>query len=460
MSNFITKITPGFVQRALLKSWLPFGDGYVDNAMGLAGPSWMSMDDDKAITHGFMGNPDVYMIINFMTTLASQIPWVLYEIRDEKKFNRWKALDPTDQIRRPLMETKALEEIPQHDILEVWKQPNELQSQGEFIEQLFGYRELTGDTYIAGLGPVSGPNAGTFQELHILPAQLIGIKYGGPMDPVAHYYWKGDPSKRIPKEQVMHSKHWNPLPLNQGGLYGLSPITAASKLVTRSNDALTASVKSLQNMGAIGMLSKAFSEDKSLTPEQAEMVERTYRQKYGGPTNAGKIMVTGAGLKWQQMGMSPVDLKIIELEKMTLRRMCNVYGLQSQLFNDPENKTYNNMRDARQAAYTLSVIPRLGHLRDDVNRWLVAPYRRRDGKNYWFDMDLQAIPELQPNMKELTEWLKDADVLTPNEKREILERARIDKPGMDEIWIDGNKITMEQALADIEAVDKYMDYLK
>lgn len=461
-NNLITKVVPGFVQRAILKNWLPFGDGYMDNMMGMGGPSWLNLDDDDAIKKGFMGNPTVYMIINFMTSLASQIPWVLYEIKDETKFNRWKALDPTDVIRRPALRTKAMEEVKENDILTIWKHPNEQQTRAEFIEQIMGYRELTGDGYVTGLGPISGPNTGVFKELHILPSQLIGIKYGGPMDPVKHYYWRGDPSKIIQKPQVMHTKHWNPLPISQGGLYGLSPIVASSKLLTRSNDGLTASVKMLQNMGAVGMLSREVSAagDKGLTVEQAEMIEEKYAQKYGGAANRGKIMVTGAAVKWQQMGMSPVDMNIINQEKMDLRMMCSIYALQSQLFNDPENKTYNNMREARQAAYTLSVLPRLGHIRDDINRWWIEPFRKRDGKNYWLDLDQEAIPELQPNMKEMVEWLKDADMLTINEKRATMEREPLDKPGMDEIWIDGNKLTLDQAMADVEAVDKYMNYLK
>ena len=461
--NILTRITPGFIQRAVIKSWMPMDSGYSENMVGSTGATWLGNAQDDMVKKGFMMNPDVYMIVSYITRLAAQIPWVLYEVKDNKWLNRYKNLDPLDGIKANILERKALEDVGDHQIMEIWKRPNDAQGQSEFVEQLYGYKLVTGETFIHGSGPDTGPNAGEFHELDVMPAQMVGIKYGNAQEPVAGYYWRSDPSKTpIPKDVVMQSKYWNPLPYQHGGLHGMSPLTSAMRLVTRNNDSLTASVKSLQNMGAIGMLSRYVGTpgEKGLTVDQANMIEKKYYQKYGGPSKAGRIMVTGAAVKWQQMGMSPVDLKILEQEQMDLRRMCGVYGLQSQLFNDPENKSYNNMREAKQAAYTQAVIPGMRSIRDELNRWWIAPFSKADNKQYWFDMDLQAVPELQTNIKELMEWLKDAEMLTPDEKRAVIEYEPLGTPGMDQIWTDGNKVTMEQAMMDVDNVDKYLNDLR
>jgi HK97 family phage portal protein len=459
--NIMARMIPGFIQRAILKSWLPFGTDLSSAQAGFGAPVWLQKSQEKLVEDGFMGNPTVYMIVSYMTRLAAQIPWVLYEVKNEKWLNRYKNLDPTDTIKANIYERKALENIDSHKILEIWKRPNELQGQSEFVEQLLGFKLVVGETLVSGIGPETGPNAGTFQELEVLPVHLLEAKYGNAQDPLAYWFWKGDPSKRIPREMVMQSKYWNPLPYSMGGLRGLSRLQSAVKLITRNNDSLTASVKSLQNMGAIGMLSRYVGTpgEKGLTPEQAEMIEKKYTEKFGGPTNRGKIMVTGAAVKWQQMSMSPVDLQIIEQEKMDLRQMCSIYGLQSQLFNDPENKTYNNMKEATTAAYTQAVIPELRSIRDELNRWWIEPWAEATGKNLWFDMDLQAVPELQTNIKELMEWLRDAEMLTMDEKRAVIEYEPLEIPGMDQIWMDGNKVTLDQAMMDVDNVDKYLtDY--
>lgn len=457
--KLITKLTPGWIQRAVLKQWMPFGSGYETTLSGNGAPAWLKSDQESMITKGFMYNPDVYAIISYITSLASQIPWVLYEVKNEKWLNRYKNLDPLDTIKANLYERKGLDDLgDKNRVMDIWKRPNSLQGQAEFVEQLLGYRLAIGEAFVVGAGPESGPNKGQYQELDVLPSHLIDIKYGNAQEPVAHYFWRGDPSKKIDPALVMHTKYWNPLPYTQGGLHGMSPLQSAMRLVTRNNDSLTASVRSLQNMGAMGMMTRdpSAAGEQGLTPEQAEMVERAYYKKFGGADNRGKIMITGAVLKWQQMGMSPVDLQIIEQEKMDLRKLCNIYHLQSQLFNDPENKTYNNMREARQSAYTQAVIPVMRSIRDELNRWWIPGFEKSMGKQLWFDMDLQAIPELQTNMKELVEWLNQAQMLTLNEKRDVIEYERIEKPGMDEIWMEGSKVTPEQALMDTGAVDNYL----
>lgn len=459
--SMISRIVPGFVQRAILKEWLPFGGGMQDGMIGAGSPTFMKTSKEHLVHDGYAMNPLVHMIVSYITRLAAQIPWVLYEVKDEKALNVYKNMDPGDTIQARIMERKALEHISAHKILEIWKRPNELQGQSEFIEQMLGFKLITGDTYVYGRGPETGPNSGLFLEMDILPAHLIGIKYGSPMEPVANYYWLGDPNKRIPPEMVMHAKYWNPQPLSHGGLYGLSPLQAASRVVTRNNDSLTASVKTLQNMGAMGMLTRdpSDAEGRGLTVAQAEEVEKRYHQKYGGSKNRGKIMVTGAVLKWQQMAMSPVDLQILEQEKMDLRQLCGIYHLQSQLFNDPENKTYSNMKEATTAAYTQAVVPEMRSIRDELNRWWIQPWAERDNKKYWFDMDLQAIPELQTNIKELIEWLEKADMLTLDERRQVINYEPLETTGTDQIWIDGGKMTLEQAMMDVSNVDKYLNKL-
>ncbi len=57
------------------------------------------------------------------------------------------------------------------------------------------------------------------------------------------------------------------------------------------------------------------------------------------------------------MAMSSADLQLIEKGVITLRAMCNVFGLDSSLFNDPANKTFNNRKEAEKSLFTNAVIP-------------------------------------------------------------------------------------------------------
>ena len=201
-------------------------------------------------------------------------------------------------------------------------------------------------------------------------------------------------------------KYWSPDYEGTGShLYGLSPLHAGSRVVRQSNDAYTAQTALLQNSGAMGIL--AVDPD-SMTEEQASQLENQYYKKYGGPHKRGRIVITGANMDWKQIGMSAVDMNIIESQKFTLRDLCNIYQINSALLNDPDNKVYNNVKEARKALYYEKVLPELDTFRDELNRWLVARYNEKTGGNFYIDYDLESVPALQADMKAVMEQVKDA----------------------------------------------------
>ena len=94
-----------------------------------------------------------------------------------------------------------------------------------------------------------------------------------------------------------------------------------------------------------------------MLPEEAAQVQQAWNRDIQGTHNSGKIKVTNKDLNYIQMAMSATDLQLVESDVITLRAMCNVYGLDSSLFNDPANKTFNNRKEAEKALYTNAVIP-------------------------------------------------------------------------------------------------------
>ena len=55
--------------------------------------------------------------------------------------------------------------------------------------------------------------------------------------------------------------------------------------------------------------------------------------------------------------MCSTDLQLLEKGVVNLRSICSVYGVDSSLFNDPANQTYNNRKEAEKALYTNAIIP-------------------------------------------------------------------------------------------------------
>jgi hypothetical protein len=141
--------------------------------------------------------------------------------------------------------------------------------------------------------------------------------------------------------------------------------------------------------------------------DEAEAVQNKFQQRVGGAANFGKTLVTNKDLNYIQMAMSSQDLQLIEKGVINLRAMCNVFGLDSSLFNDPANKTFNNRKEAEKALYTNAVQPTLDKVEAEFNRWLVPTHTESNELRFRFDYS--EVSALQTDQK--TEAEKDKIVL-------------------------------------------------
>lgn len=403
-------------------------------------PVYIPADVNKYITEGYLFNPIVYSVVSTIAQQAANIPWSVYSVKNEKALNLYKAAShDLPYYKKQAFKTKALVELPDHELNTVLVRPNELQTWSEFVEQVIGYKLITGNSYIHAIGPTSGNNAGLIREMWTLPSQLMVIVPGDKMHPVKQYEIIGDRSNPVPAEQVIHVKYWTPLYLNGQFLYGISPIQAGRRVVTRSNSSYDASTSSLQNMGIRGFISAADgSTEYPLTEEQADFLQKRL-ERLGGPKNAGKVPVTSANLKWNQMGMSPVDLAIIENDKMDLRTICMLYKYPSELMGDSANKTYSNTKEAGSSAYTKAILPNLAQLRNSINAFIKPKYQ---GQIY-VDFDTSMISELQDDLQGMATAMNTCYWLTPNEKRDMMSfDADESNPMMNEYLIPAGLVPM------------------
>ena len=133
-------------------------------------------------------------------------------------------------------------------------------------------------------------------------------------------------------------------------------------------------------------------------------------------------------------GLSPVDLGIVESEKWSLRRFCNVYGVPSQLLNDPDNKTFNNQKEGEKALTMRCALPHLNSFREHLNRKLRNDWGYK-GQNIIVDYDLSVFTELQDDLQTKWQWVKEL----PVSWRYKLDLMGMDyeegQPGLDEVMI-------------------------
>jgi len=416
-----------------------------------------SENDDTYINKGYRFNSTVYSIVNLISKTAANIPFQIYEVKNENELKRYKSITSgsvttTGLINANIIQKKALVNVEDTDLHELLNRPNPAQSFNSWLQEVIAFGALTGNRYIYGIAPDTGQNSGKYKELYVLPSQVVEIHSGGLMKPVKEYTLEYNGTYRIPAEFICHIKNFNPYYDGSGShLYGMSPLKAGLRSMDANNEALTTGVKYLQNQTARGML---ISDEGDITESQAKQLKDKFRSTYQGSQNAGDLIITPKKLSWVNFGLNASDLSLIEQYNASIKDLCNVYNVPVQLLNNTDSTTYNNMKEAKKALYQNAVIPELIRIREELNRWLTPQY----GDKLYIDFDFNSIPELQEETEKVVDQMSKSWWLTPNEKR-IAMNYGVDEDNvrMNEYYVPANLIPMEPSsgLDDIvDAIDE------
>jgi HK97 family phage portal protein len=413
------------------------------------------MNEDNDVTYirdGYQRNATIYSIINLIVKAATTIPMTVYRVQNEGSAKQYKAMtsgvmDGNAMYKANILRKRAFEEITDSDLEALLKRPNPEQSFSAWLGELVAFGKLTGNRYIYGIGPDSGPNQGKFTELYSLPSQLVEIVSGGVMQPVAGYKIQYNSMIEVAPEYICHIKDFNPDYDSSGSnLYGQSPLRAGLRVLSANNEAVTTGLKYLQNQTSRGML---ISKDGNLTEIQAQALKDKFRKNYQGAANAGDVIITPKDLSWVNFGLSASDLSLIEQYNGTVKDLCNIYNIPVQLLNNTDSSTYNNMKEAKKALYQNAVIPELIKIRDELNRWLAPKFGK--GDEYFIDFDFTAISEMQEEVDKLVTQLANAWWVTPNEKRDAMNYAMDSENAfMNDYFIPANLMAQNPSLPSLE----------
>jgi HK97 family phage portal protein len=356
---------------------------------------------ESYIKKGYQSNLFVYQCVEFITRKASSVPI---------------------KMRRKL-KNGEFEDVESHPILDVLNRPNTFQGYSEFIQQALGYKLITGNSYMYANPLGVGSKAKEIVELHVMPAdQTIVVTGDNWAEPIKAYIlqWAPDRNLEFSPDEIIHLKYPS-YDYEQGDYYGQSPLRAALSILEKSNQNIDSAKSAFANQGAAGIITdEAVEEAQGITKEQAEQLQESYTEKFTGSKNKGKVLVTVGRLRWQQIGLSPVDLNMIADHNLTRRDICSVYHLSSNLFNDVEGTTFSNMKEARKAAWTDAIIPELNSVAQELTRVFTKAYKDSSLELYY---DYSGVEELQADKAEMANWLNVAWWIKVNRKQEMMGEA-------------------------------------
>ena len=332
-------------------------------------------------------------------------------------------------------------EITENGLLDLLKQPNPSQSGDEYIMAKIGYLLISGNAYEEKVMLGQEP-----KELYNLRPDRMKIYPSASGFPSSYCYeynnkkvvWEVDPNTVT--SDVYHTKLFNPT----NDWYGLSPVEAGAFAVDQHNESMKWMQSLLQNSARpSGALTT--KDESTLSEENFNRLKAQIEDQYSGSNNAGRPMLLEGGIGWQQMGLSPVDVGIIETKYSSARDVCLAFGVPPQLLGIPGDNTYSNYAEARLAFWEDTVIPLIHRVSKDWTKWL-GPYFG----DLEIKPDLDQVPAIVD--KRMTLWqMADQSVdLTINERRILKGYEPID--GGEKLFVGAGQITLSDAAASLEDI--------
>lgn len=155
--------------------------------------------------------------------------------------------------------------------------------------------------------------------------------------------------------------------------------------------------------GAIGILSNASKDTAGVIPLDKD--EKTKLQKdfskYGIVGQAFQVIITDAALQWQQMGFATKDLLLFEEIEDDINRLCDAYGLQTELMALTIKGSFNSAdkEEAVKSMYRDTIIPESCSRMEQFTKVVITD----PTSTLYLEQDFSKVEVLQENKKALAD---------------------------------------------------------
>lgn len=391
--------------------------------------------DQTFIEKGYQKNAWVYAIVSKCAKKFSQIPWYHYKIKtsERKTWAEYTQLtkdgihDARAIIEAKKMRTKSIDQVVVDDNLsKLLKKANRNQSGASFMEQLYGYKLLTGEGNIWFSRPDTNVPP---KEMFIIPKANLALVKGGDPWAIAGYklLLAGQEFNNVPENILMwRFPNYTFDPITLQHLRGQSPLDAGLLLMQSSNEGAERLTAMNKNQGVAGLAFNK-SDTRSWSVEQAQFNRKQFNSIVNDSDLAGTIAYMAGEYGYIQFGLDAGQLKLLEQSDVQFKGLCNIFDVPWQLFGNADS--YENRKQYKRDFVFDNIAVAAYSLRDELNAKLIPEFNL-DRERDVIDVDVLSLPELSEDLKTLITSVKDADFLTDNEKRVAVGYEEINDPAM------------------------------
>lgn len=260
--------------------------------------------------------------------------------------------------------------------------------------------------------------AGNVVRLQYVPDHFMEPYWTSNTEYITGYkYWIDGKPEPIPRDRVVHLRWMVSDPSNFRK--GLAPLAGELRSIAIDNEVGNYTASILRNMGIPGVIIAPKDSMTEVTPDQAEVIKRLYRERFTGD-NRGEPFVPSLPIDVHAPSFSPEQMALDKIVDQPVPRICAALQVDPMVLGYPSpNKTYGNFKEAMESAYERTLIPLhaavSSQMTEQIMPWVVGA---RDGD--YFGRDYSEVRSLQEDAdalyKRLSEAVK-AGWLRPNDAR-------------------------------------------
>jgi HK97 family phage portal protein len=246
------------------------------------------------------------------------------------------------------------------------QQPNADQTPVEFWENVMASLLLQGNAFCE-----PHLNARQLTSLEFLLPQNIAPRRVADGSVEYRYTDRFGAQQLLGEDQMVHVRAFGVDPL-----CGLSPLAYGRQVLGSA----MAADESAAKMFANGMkLGGVLSTDQILNPKQRVEIRDDMTQQFAGATNSGKTMLLEAGMKYQQVSMTPEDAQMLQTRAFNVEEICRWFRVPPWMVGHTQNSTSwgTGMEQQMIGFLSFTLLPWIKRIEMCANRRLLRPDERR-----------------------------------------------------------------------------------
>ncbi len=303
-----------------------------------------------------------------------------------------------------LKDNDEVEELVEHELLELLYRVNPEMTKYNFIQLSVIYRDLLGAS--PWILSKTNENDKYPSNIFIARPEFFKVKKDDHGNLTGYLYEIGTYKKEFKKEEVLFLKNYNPKNPDRG-----IGVIEAVRQTAENDDYIMQSNKNLlkNNARPTGILEV----DGNISSKQEKRLSKIFKAKYQGYENSYEVPLLQGGVKFKPMTLPPKDLDFIESRKMNRDEILSIFGVPKPVLGVFEDVNRASAIAAEYVFNKWTLEPLATEMIEQLNEFLVPMF----GSNLWLSFEPLAKDDKEIELKRRSEgWNK---WMTTNEVREL-----------------------------------------